>query len=305
MMALCRFIAASMHFIGLAFQTRKLIVRSTKLVFILLFLFDLSAAQSIKNQSLSGTLVIAVPIKEGLVACSDKRAFNDQTGTFNDNFVKIRKVNSNTLFVATNTIGFLDKTTEKIEFDVNDITARYVAKSDFNNRKPFWDGLKREIRKQLLEYLAERKFADWPETDVPNNKLLFNLIFYSTSNESVRSYTLRVFYEKARTPIVYIPDMVSQNVKLPQLGGKGKDVMDYLNRNPSLSQDPSILRFDQAHYDNQKITIVDAVNFAKKLFSLTNTAIPQARVSADYDCALLSYQNGFQWIDDSGFPIKH
>jgi hypothetical protein len=283
---------------------KKLVVLSTNLVFIALSLCDLSAVQSINVQTLSGTLVVAIPVREGLVACSDKRAFNDQTGTFNDNFVKIRKVNSKTLFVATNTIGFLDKTTGKMEFDVFEITAAYAAKHDFNNGKQFWDGLKKEIRKQLLAYLAKRKFKDWPETDVANKKLLFNLIFYSTSKESVRSYTLRVFYEKARTPVVYIPDMISQDVKLPQLSGKGKDVMDYLARNPSLAQDPSILRFDQAHYDIQKITIVDAVNFAKKLFSTANTAIPQARVSATYDCALLSYQNGFQWIDDSGHEMQ-
>lgn len=281
---------------------KKLVVFST--IFIAFFACGPAAAQDTNTQSLRGTLVIAIPVKEGLVACSDKRAFNDQTGSFNDNFVKIRKVNSSTLFVATNTIGFLDKTTGKMEFDVFEITAAYAAQHDFNNGKQFWDGLKKEIRKQLLDYLAKRKFADWPETDVANKKLLSNLIFYSASKGSIRSYSLRVFYEKARTPVVYIPDMISQDVKLPQLSGKGKDVMDYLARNPSMSQDPSILRFDQAHYDIQKVTIVDAVNFAKKLFLLTNTAIPQARVSATYDCALLSFQNGVQWIDDSGREIK-
>lgn len=274
------------------------------MILIVLFACGLFAAQDANVQSLRGTLVVAIPLKEGLVACSDKRAFNDQTGTFDDDLVKIRKVNGNTLFVATNTIGFLDKTTGKMEFDVFEITAAYAAQHDFNNGKQFWDGLKKEIRKQLLNYLAKRKFEDWPETDVANKKLLFNLIFYAASKESIRSYSLRVFYEKAKTPVVYIPDVISELVKTPKLSGKGKDVMDYLAKDPSLSQDPSILRFDQAHFDIQKITIVDAVAFAKKLFLTTNTAIPQARVSATYDCALLNYQNGFQWIDDSGMPIK-
>jgi len=66
----------------------------------------------------------------------------------------------------------------------------------------------------------------------------------------------------------------------------------------------SILRFDEGHFDIKQITVVDAVNFAGRLFSVTNKALPQTEVSATHDCSLLSYQNGFQWIDDLGLPIK-
>lgn len=279
---------------------KRLIGLSTNLVFIVLAVCGLAAAQGKGIQSHSGTLVIAVPVSDGLVACADKRLYNDQTGTFTDNFVKIKRVNDNNLFVATHTVGFLDKMTGKIEFDVFEITSRYAAQHDFNTGREFLNGLSEEIRKQLLAYLAKRKFADWPETDAANNKLLFNLVFYSAAKTSVRSYSLRVFYEKAATPIVFIPDMVSGVVKTPQVIGKGKDVMDYLARNPDLARDPSILQFDQTRFNIKKTAVIDAVNFAKKLFFLTNTAIPQARVSATYDCALLSYQNGFQWLDASG-----
>jgi hypothetical protein len=283
---------------------KRLIGLSTNLVFIVLAVCGLAAAQGKGIQSHSGTLVIAVPVNDGLVACADKRLYNDQTGTFTDNFVKIKRVNDNTLFVATHTVGFLDKMTGKIEFDVFEITSRYAAQHDFNTGRQFWNGLREEIKKQLLAYLGKRKFADWPETDAANNKLLFNLVFYSAAKTSVRSYSLRVFYEKAATPIVFIPDMVGGVVKTPQVIGKGKDVMDYLAHNPDLARDSSILQFDQAHFDIKKTAVIDAVNFAKKLFFLTNTAIPQARVSATYDCALLSYQNGFQWINDLGRSLQ-
>lgn len=269
------------------------------LVFPALFASSLCAARDTNTQALSGTLVIAVPVNEGLVACSDKRAFNDRTGTFNDNLVKIHKVNSKALFVATNTIGFLDKATGKLEFDVFAITEGYLSRHPFVAEPQFWDGLKKEIRKQLLEYLAKRKFADWPETDRENNKLLSNLVFFSITDKRARSYTLRVFYEKAPTPVVYIPDVVSEQVNTPKLSGKGKTVIDYLARNPSLTQDPAIQQFDQTRYDIKTTTIKDAVTFAEKLFHLTSTAIPQARVSSTYDCALLGYQNGFEWIGDS------
>jgi hypothetical protein len=276
---------------------KKLETLCANVIFILFFAHGLSVAQT---QTVGGTLVVAVPVTEGLVACSDKRLFNDQTGTFDDSFVKIRKVNDNTFFVATHTVGFLNKTTGKLEFDVFDITTKYVSQHNFVAGQPYWDGLKKEIKTQLLAYLAKRNFKDWPETDLVNNRLLFNLVFFTNTGNTIRSYTLRVFYEKQATPIIDIPNVVSEVVRTPKLIGKGKDVIDYLSRNPSVALDPSILRFDQGHFDVKKTTIPDAVGFAKKLFLIANTSVPQSTVSMTYDCALLGYQNGFQFIDDSG-----
>jgi hypothetical protein len=151
----------------------------------------------------------------------------------------------------------------------------------------------------LLEYLHKRSFEEWPETDLANNKLLFNLVFYSIGDSAVRSHSLSVFYEKAPIPVVYIPDIVSETVRTPKLSGKGKDVMSYLARDPSLSRDPSILRFDQGRFDQSRMTIRDAFVFAEKLFELANTKLPLARVSKTFDCAMLSHQDGFQWLDAS------
>jgi len=259
-----------------------------------------AGAQGLNTQALSGTLVVAVPVSDGLVGCADKRLYNEQTGKFDDNFVKIRKVNNNAFYVATHTVGFLDKTTGKLAFDVFDITDRYVAQHPFVTAPQYWNGLRNEMRKQLLAYLQKQKFKDWPETDRANNRLLFNLVFFATSGNTVRSYTLRVFYEKQQTPVIDIPNVIGEVVRTPKLIGKGKEVIDYLARNPSVAADPSILRFDQGRFDIAKTTVPDAVNFAKKLFELTNSNIPQARVSPTYDCALLGYQNGFQWLDNSG-----
>jgi len=262
----------------------------------------LALLNTAEAQGLHGTLVIAVPVSQGLVACADKRLFNDSTGKTDDTFVKIRKANNSTLFVATNTVGFLDKTTGKLQFDVYDLVEKYTSVHDFSSTS-FWNGLKDEIRKQLVAYLKQQKFADWPETDKANNNLLFNLVFYSTAGNRARSYSFTVFYEKAQTPVITMPGVVSEDVKTPKLSGKGKDVMVYLSQNPGLAQDPAILRFDESRFDIAKTSVADAVNFAKTLFTLTNSAVPQAEVSATHDCALLGYQTGFTWIDDSGSPI--
>ena len=265
-----------------------------------LFCFTAVAVSQTKIiQGVEGTLVVAVPVTEGMVGCADKRLFNDQTGAVDDSFVKIHKINSNAFFVATHTVGFLDKTTGKLEFDVFKITDNYIAQHAFVAGPQFWDGLKKEIRTQLRGYLAKRKFKDWPETDVANNRLLFNLVFFASTGNTVRSHTLRAFYEKQATPVIDMPGVIGEAVRTPKLIGKGKDVMDYLARNPSLAADPSILRFDEGHFNIARTTVPDAVNFAKKLFLIANTSVPRSTVSATYDCALLGYKDGFQWINGS------
>ena len=251
-------------------------------------------------QRVGGTLVVAVPVQEGLVVCSDKRLYNDATNTFTDTYVKIHQVNSNALFVATHTTGFLDATTGKMAFDIFDITARFVSKNDLKPSPAYWDGLKKVIRDQLLAYLSARKYGDWPATDTANNKLLFNLVFYAVDGKAARSYSMSVFYEKAPTPVIYIPNVVGEEVKTPKLLGKGKDVIALLARNPKLSSDPSFLRFDQYSFAPSKTSVSDAVDFARKLFEITNSGLPQAQVSKTYDCALLGYQTGFRWLDNSG-----
>ena len=263
-------------------------------------LFFLSFASA---QGLHGTLVVAVPVEDGLVACADKRLYNDTTGKSSDSFVKIHKVDNNTLFVATNTIAFVDKSTQKVGFDVYDITARYAAQNKFNSVS-FWNGLSDEIRKQLLDYLEARKFADWPEADKANNNLLFNLVFYSTTTgKRTRSYSLSVFYEKTNPPIITIPGVMIEDVRTPKLSGKGKDVIAYLSQRPALAQDPAFLRFDETRFNIATTSVEDALNFARTLFIITNSALPQAEVSASHDCALLGYRTGFTWINDAGMPV--
>lgn len=264
-----------------------------------LFLSLVATTFTADNQRVGGTLVVAVPVQEGLVACSDKRLYNETTGAFTDSYVKIHKVSNNALFVATHTTGFLDATTGKMAFDIFDLTARYISQHNFVPRQPFWDGLKKEIRDQLLAYLSKRKYADWPATDAANNKLLLNLVFYAVDGKTARSYSMSVFYEKAPTPVIYIPTIATEEVKTPKLLGKGKDVIGYLARNPTLNRDPSMLRFDEYNFAATKTTVTDAVDFAEKLFVIANTGLPQAQVSKTYDCALLSYQTGFRWIGDS------
>ena len=253
--------------------------------------------QSGENAGLKGTLVIAVPVKEGLVVCADKRIYNADSGAFTDDFVKIRQVSNNALFVATNTVGLYDSRKKRIAFDAFAITESYTAKNNFDDEKSFWNGLKKTIAEELRRYLAERKYSEWPDSDKANNNLLFNLIFYSVHDGKAFSHSMKVFYEKAKTPVVFVEDPVRETITKPKLSGKGREVMNYLSRNAAAARDPLILQFDENRFDRERFKKQDAVEFSRKLFQLTSTGVPQARVSATFDCAALEFAAGFRLID--------
>lgn len=253
-------------------------------------------------ESLRGTLVVTVPVAEGLVTCADKRLFNIDARTYKDDSIKIRQVGENALFVATNTVGFYDPKKKVVAFDAFKVTADYAARNNINNGKPFFEGLRAEITDQLRKYLYARPYEEWPETDKANQGLLFNLVFFTLDFGVVHSHTLKVFYEKAPTPKITIPSRFTEIVEFPKLSGKGRDVMGYLARNPASAAQPLISRFDESRFDPHTTTVRDAVDFSRKLFIITNMAIPQAQVSATFDCAYVSRQRGFQWIDGFGRP---
>ena len=244
-----------------------------------------------------GTLVVAVPVNTGLVACADKRLFNADAGTFTDEFVKIRKASDNALFAATNTIGFYDRKSRKMAFDAFEITQNYASRHSFTPDKQYWDGLKQEIREKLVTYLSGQPYENWPETDTANKGLLFNLIFYSVNGDRAYRHTLKVFYEKKKTPVITIPDAVTEEVRFPKLSGKGREVMRFLAGSPTIANDPAILRFDERSFVAASTRTSDAVDFARKLFALTNTEIPKAQVSSAFDCALLDHATGFRRLE--------
>ena len=256
------------------------------------------AAISVTAQTdrLHGTLVVAVPVDVGLVVCGDKRLNNAEAGSFSDDNLKVRRAGPDAVFAATHTVGFYDRKSGKMAFDAFKTTQDYVDKNPFRNDKEFWDGLKVAILQQMLAYLSTKPYASWPETDTANRGLLFNVIFYSISNGRPYSQTVKVMYEKKKTPVVTVMPPFAELVTAPKLSGKGRDVMKYLDRTPAVANDPAILKFDERSFTVATTHTTDAIEFSRKLFLLTTTAVPQAHVSPTFDCALLDRNTGYRML---------
>jgi hypothetical protein len=259
---------------------------------------------SVFADPIRGTLVVAVPVREGLVVCADKRLYNVDSGSISDDAVKIRQAGDRSLFVATNTVAFYDRQSRSIAFDASQITADHLNKNAFSDDRRFWTGLKAAISTKLRSYFSARPFSQWPESDRANNHLLFNLVFYSYNGDRIFSHSIRVYYEKKRMPVILVQDPVREEVRGVKLNGKGAELMRFLAKQPPGSISPIIGKFGSSRYDPNGSTIAEAVEFAEQLFVIANRSLPTAQVSATYDCAILAKNPGFGWIRPGNEPTN-
>jgi hypothetical protein len=238
-----------------------------------------------------GTLVVAVPVREGLVVCADKRLSNAADLTFTDSNLKLRRAGNNALYAATSTVGFYDDKAGKMAFNVFDVTSGYVDRAGFSVGREFWDGLKKEIRGSMDAYFRAHTYAEWPESDGAGSDLLFNLIFFSIEGGRAWSHQVSVHYIKARTPVVSIVGPIREEIRTTKLVGKGKEVISYLERSgPTL--DRSMLKFGASNFNVSDTSAAEATRFAKSLICLASSGVPEAFVSPASDCASLSHSTG-------------
>ena len=115
---------------------------------------------------------------------------------------------------------------------------------------------------------------------------LFSEIGMLLCYEVTRDLPLRM--EDIETPLA--------KMKSPVLAGKGRDVLKYLDRTPTVAKDPAILRFDERTFSVTTTSTLDATEFARRLFLLTSTVVPQAHVSPTFDCALLDRTTGYRML---------
>jgi hypothetical protein len=247
---------------------------------------------------LEGTLVVAIPTKEGLVVCADKRLHNNFTGEISDTFVKIYKLRKNALFTAVDGIGLIDKQTLKKEFDAFDTVNRFSTEVPFEDNEKYWSGLTAALKEEINQYLLKRSFSDWPESGSKDSGYaMFSVIFYYLDTENlIKSRVLKFRYIKQQPPILDPVVEPASIVKTPKLSGKARLVIDMLSNDPALYEDSQIKELDEKVFDYKAFSIIRATELANRLITISSTRLPEAYISPSCDCAILRYRGGFKWL---------
>ena len=261
-----------------------------------------------------GTLVIAVPSKEGLVVCADKRVHYIETNITKDEKIKIIQVGDHGLFASVGSLSF----TRTVKFDPNPIyievdriVENYFKKKDirtFTNEQ--WNDFC-----QYLEKIFKADNYTQIQSDDSNKPFLQVAFFYLDLKNSINRTVVQLFIKKEKTPFLSgsgiqitfktDPDHIIKNsIKLLGEAAVITEVMygtnphfDDVRRNPLVQKALSTQAIPLGQF-----TLLEAKDFASYLIEITSkrsNLIPgfKGHVSPTCDCAILDFKDGFRWIN--------
>lgn len=265
-----------------------------------------------------GTLIVTVLTKEGLVICGDKRSYDELRGDI-DNIDKITSLAPNIVATSTGTVRFYEIHTDyvkntktlKLVYDADDIVKEYFLKNKFENKRAFWDGLEDKLGEGFQKFLSQTSPAFWPKSAEPPNYTLYQLIFFYLEDKGeIKSFCVQFMYKKEKPSLLQVKDKeIDQEAiqKLSPTAFGNTAIYDELyigkdQRFNDVRADKIIKHFIKDKPSADKIEVKEAVDFSGRLITISSERThlienTTYHIGPTYDCALLSYKEGFKWLE--------
>ena len=130
-----------------------------------------------------GTLIVALPCKDGLLIMSDKRQNDTAAGTYHDDGTKVNSSDKFTAFACTNQTHLVyrhPKTGHDFYlYDPNDILFRYLSAHPISGRlKTHKSEIEEVLKKSFLAAFEERPLSKWPHYGESNIPLFTATLFH-------------------------------------------------------------------------------------------------------------------------------
>lgn len=253
---------------------------------------------------LTGTLVLAIPNKEGMVVCADDR-IEDFHGRLIDGTNKLHQVGSRAVLTGSGSPIFIDnKTTGELYNSLTEAVEFFSARGAENVGQHL-DALRLHIETGFNNFLKGRKKEDWPESGGgPNNHLFRLLIFYLDGKNNFQGYAVKIYFNKEATPPVKVvaDNMTREAFAGAAIFGDPKITSEIVN---GTNQEYNEFRVITGHLlANQnspdQVSLKEAEMFGRGFVRAYSEVAPtrfnERRYGANAFCALLSYKAGFQWL---------
>src|SRR5262249_32354082 len=145
-----------------------------------------------------GTLILAIPVREGLVLCGD-RWITDDNGIRVGEETKIRPFGRRTVFVLSGKGGLDLLTTPRTTlFEANPLTEEYVKGRDIE-ATDWWD-YRKMLGGAFQHALEQIPFEQWPESKWGDDSLVHVLVFYVDDQRQLQGSYVRLKYLKQQPP---------------------------------------------------------------------------------------------------------
>jgi hypothetical protein len=266
----------------------------------------------LRHSFLHGTLVVAVPYREGLVICADRRTHSKEKGD-TDSTKKIIQLDDKSLFASTGTVGIVETATQNFIvtsqqefFFVKEFVLEY-----FKDRKvetANWDKFKTYLELKVATYFARFKPLNLQDTTDPQGEVLFQVVFFNAvEKKKIQGALVKFNYRKQADKftgeaMVETYEEGRFDQAFPLAYGNAEVILAALqgdNRFSDVMLNPIAKRFF-ANPLSLTVSQSEAQELATFLMSVSEKRVrqinPKANIGTTTDWALLLYKDGFKWL---------
>lgn len=258
------------------------------------------------------TILLAIPCKDGLVICADKKLNMSLGSSIIEDAVKIYRLSSHIAFGVIGKSIFYDPLNpSKVLY-----SAEEVVKSFFANKKYVpddWSDFARTMTQSFYDFAGKLPSTYILSGGLPPEHFIFHVVFwylkpdrklgaYTFSLQYIREIGMLHPYRMEEPPEIFEVGraIVKGNVHLIDEIKNGSD-----SRFDELRNDPGIKRFFLESTPASEVTMEEAIAIANKIIKLSRTMTwelkpikEEAGLEEKTDCAIIHRQTGFKFLSE-------
>lgn len=258
-----------------------------------------------------GTLILAIPCREGLVVCADRRM--RIIGGRNQvlEVVKINQLGSHAAFGLVGNPVFYSPVRPYNElFNAGTVVKRFYSSRDTRRIQETWDQLVPTIQERFSRFLSGLTFEQAPPSGPPPENYLFHLPFWYVNQDGLLgATTISLAYVKERgMSQLFKTDEQPETFELGRAFSWGSiEVFNELKqgndvRFEDFRNEAGIRRLLREDPPAGEVEVEEAVEVAKRLIEITSENMHlltpgKQDVGITTNCALISTEEGFKWLD--------
>lgn len=247
------------------------------------------------------TLLVLIQTSDGLVVCADKRAYNRVRGA-TDNDTKIVQLGKRAGFALSGARAVLNPKDFRKEFDFEDVVRECFTKMNVEDMDRHWDMLQEALTNAVAVFSKRVGPGDVPPDGSSSNSLNALYFFYIDQTGVIRimQFECKRLMNSQRSIEVTRTNLEPHFFADGQVEVLTELLRGHDERFNDIRMDPSYRRRLVQSY-NKTISANEAVQFAQQIIRITSErhhliSTSPSLVSTNYDCIILTKDNGFTWL---------
>lgn len=266
------------------------------------------------------TVIVAIPCKDGLVVCADKKLSMLIGGSTLNDAVKIHRLSAHIGFgVVGNSIFYDPLNPSNVLYSTESVVKAFFATKEYIPDD--WSEFATTITGSFAKFVESLQATQIVWSGPPPDHFIFHIIFWYLGRDGkLGTYTFSLQY--IREVGVLCPFRMEAPAKSFETGrasvwgnvGLFDEIKNGTDsRVGELREDPELRRFLMEDPSASEVTLEEAISAASKIIQVSRSMTPTLQpikeaveLEEKTDCAIIRHQTGFNWLsrENVSAPIQ-